>query len=448
MSFWVTYAVPCVLAVVCYINGLPGDFLHDDVFAIERNRDVRGEASLSEVFHNDFWGRSIRDGRSHKSFRPLTVLSFRFDFLLSSGDPRWFHAVNIFLHSSVTALVVFVSMRVLRTTPTVAAMAAAHFAVHPVHTEAVSGIVGRADVLSALFFLASLYCYSRCVPDVRTAMASSPTSPSSPSTPSSSSSRRSLARDFNYNDLSTLTASTASLTSTFLPQLHSKPNSQEVTTNAAVASRLHFLFLLSSLGLAAMAVLCKETGITVLGVACLYDLILHRLAILRLVRRKQITTELKACILRLACVCIATIVISSLHCTEDISSLPNGRDISSLPYGGEISSLPNGGEISSLPYGGEISSLPYGGDISSLPNGGEISSLPYGGEISSLPYGGEISSLPNGGEISSLPYGRDISSLPYGGEISSLPYGGEISSLPNGRDISSLPYSGDISSFH
>ena len=107
------------------------------------------------------------------------------------------------------------------------------------------------------------------------------TSPSSPSTPSSSSSRRSLARDFNYNDLSTLTASTASLTSTFLPQLHSKPNSQEVTTNAAVASRLHFLFLLSSLGLAAMAVLCKETGITVLGVACLYDLILHRLAILR-----------------------------------------------------------------------------------------------------------------------------------------------------------------------
>ncbi|RUS90699.1 hypothetical protein EGW08_001503 [Elysia chlorotica] len=132
------FAVPCVLAVVCYMNGLPGEFLHDDVYAIEMNRDVKGEGHLSQLVQNDFWGRSMRDARSHKSYRPLTVLSFRLDFLLSSGDPRWFHAVNIALHACVTALVVFVSMRVLKAAPTVSVMAAAHFAVHPIHTEAVS----------------------------------------------------------------------------------------------------------------------------------------------------------------------------------------------------------------------------------------------------------------------------------------------------------------------
>ncbi|MGH0135076.1 UNVERIFIED_CONTAM: hypothetical protein FKN15_056999 [Acipenser sinensis] len=40
-------------------------------------------------------------------------------------------------------------------------MAGLLFASHPVHTEAVAGIVGRADVGAALFFLLSLLCYMR-----------------------------------------------------------------------------------------------------------------------------------------------------------------------------------------------------------------------------------------------------------------------------------------------
>ena len=37
------------------------------------------------------------------------------------------------------------------------------FAVHPVHTEAVAGVVGRAEVLSAVFFFAALLSYRRHV---------------------------------------------------------------------------------------------------------------------------------------------------------------------------------------------------------------------------------------------------------------------------------------------
>ena len=44
-----------------------------------------------------------------------------------------------------------------------AAVAALLFAVHPVHTEAVAGVVGRAEVLSAVFFFAALLSYRRHV---------------------------------------------------------------------------------------------------------------------------------------------------------------------------------------------------------------------------------------------------------------------------------------------
>ena len=35
------------------------------------------------------------------------------------------------------------------------------FAVHPVHTEAVAGVVGRADLLSGVFYLTSLLCLEK-----------------------------------------------------------------------------------------------------------------------------------------------------------------------------------------------------------------------------------------------------------------------------------------------
>ena len=77
MSPLAVYLVPCVLAVLCYVNGLTGEFLHDDVYAIENNPDVTGKSPLWQLFRNDFWGRTMSDWRSHKSYRPFTVLTFR-----------------------------------------------------------------------------------------------------------------------------------------------------------------------------------------------------------------------------------------------------------------------------------------------------------------------------------------------------------------------------------
>lgn len=74
---WNTYALISFVAIVCYVNGMHGEFVHDDIPAITLNRDVLGTNKIVQVFKNDFWGMPMADANSHKSYRPLTVLTFR-----------------------------------------------------------------------------------------------------------------------------------------------------------------------------------------------------------------------------------------------------------------------------------------------------------------------------------------------------------------------------------
>lgn len=71
------YASVAVAVAVCYWNGLAGDFVHDDIPAVTVNADVLGTGPLANVAINDFWGTPMSDPNSHKSYRPLTTLTFR-----------------------------------------------------------------------------------------------------------------------------------------------------------------------------------------------------------------------------------------------------------------------------------------------------------------------------------------------------------------------------------
>ncbi|KAK7788399.1 hypothetical protein R5R35_000022 [Gryllus longicercus] len=71
------YLAVAAVACSCYVNALHGDFVHDDIPAVTRNRDVVGAGPLADVFRDDFWGTPMGDAASHKSYRPLTTLTFR-----------------------------------------------------------------------------------------------------------------------------------------------------------------------------------------------------------------------------------------------------------------------------------------------------------------------------------------------------------------------------------
>ena len=82
------YILPLLLTCIAYVNSLAGDFVHDDLSAVRYNEDVTaagasadgtstGTSSRAGIWSNDFWGTAMSDAKSHKSYRPLTVLSFR-----------------------------------------------------------------------------------------------------------------------------------------------------------------------------------------------------------------------------------------------------------------------------------------------------------------------------------------------------------------------------------
>lgn len=71
------YLVLGLIAVCINLNGLFGDYVHDDVAVVLRNPDVQGKTPFWGLFLNDFWGTRMTNEASHKSFRPLTILSFR-----------------------------------------------------------------------------------------------------------------------------------------------------------------------------------------------------------------------------------------------------------------------------------------------------------------------------------------------------------------------------------
>ncbi|KAM4012885.1 protein O-mannosyl-transferase TMTC1-like, partial [Anomaloglossus baeobatrachus] len=164
LGIWV-FAVPAVVAGLCFARSLLGEFVHDDVWAILNNPDSRGETNLSTIFKNDFWGKAMDDNTSHKSYRPLCVLSFRVNVYWSGLEAFYFHAVNVALHCMVSALLGYVCSTAVFEDRRPAVASALLFAVHPVHTEAVAGIVGRADVMSCLLFLLAFLCYIRSVED-------------------------------------------------------------------------------------------------------------------------------------------------------------------------------------------------------------------------------------------------------------------------------------------
>ena len=152
------------LAGSVYLNSLHGEFVFDDIIAVMENKDVLPSTPLEKVFKSDFWGTPMEEWQSHKSFRPLTILSFRLSYLLAGR--RWdevqFHSVNVVLHGIVTLLLYPATRIVLgRRRKSESFWACALFATHPIHTDAVSSIVSRGEMLSAIMFLLSFLCHVR-----------------------------------------------------------------------------------------------------------------------------------------------------------------------------------------------------------------------------------------------------------------------------------------------
>ncbi len=141
-----------------YSNSIDTGYVWDDRAAIVDNLDVHGTTPLSTLFTNDFWGQDMQLWDSHKSYRPFTVLTYRMNHTLGGLQPWGYHLGNVLIYSLCTVFMyMFASQWMSKRGARVAALI---FGFHPVHVEAVASLVGRADALCGLLFLASSYLYT------------------------------------------------------------------------------------------------------------------------------------------------------------------------------------------------------------------------------------------------------------------------------------------------
>ncbi|GAB6030299.1 hypothetical protein CHUAL_005973 [Chamberlinius hualienensis] len=158
---WILYsALLFVTCFVCYFNTLSCAFVFDDISAVRDNKDLRPSTPIVNLLWNDFWGTPMHKEQSHKSYRPLCIATFRFNYFIHELQPMGYHLVNVLLHATVT--IVYYWFCLLFLSPNTSVVAALLFAVHPIHTEAVAGVVGRAETLCAFFFLMSFLSYHQC----------------------------------------------------------------------------------------------------------------------------------------------------------------------------------------------------------------------------------------------------------------------------------------------
>ena len=130
-------------------------FCLDDGPYIENNPFVKGGVTLQGLY----WAlTSPIIGNWH----PLTMWSYMLDIEFFGLNPWGFHLTNIIFHAVDTALVFFVFYQLTGARGR-SWVVAALFGLHPLHVESVAWVAERKDVLSAFFWLLTLWAYARFV---------------------------------------------------------------------------------------------------------------------------------------------------------------------------------------------------------------------------------------------------------------------------------------------
>lgn len=93
-------------------------------------------------------------------FRPFIKLAFWCDYSIYGLDQTGYHLTNLILHLVNTVLVFSLCYSISRNR-NLTAIATLIFALHPMHTESISYISGRTELVHAIFFLTSLLCFMK-----------------------------------------------------------------------------------------------------------------------------------------------------------------------------------------------------------------------------------------------------------------------------------------------
>ncbi|MCP4251007.1 MAG: hypothetical protein GY778_28550 [bacterium] len=147
-----------VAGLVAYLPQCRYQLAYDDIFIVARNPSVTG-GTWSDCLTKPYWPKGAG---WDALYRPMTTASFRLNRLLMGAGAAGFRVTNALLHAICSGLVVWLAWRTAllhrdrQDQPgnlAIGWLAGLIFAVHPLHADAVAAVVGRSELLAAMFVL-------------------------------------------------------------------------------------------------------------------------------------------------------------------------------------------------------------------------------------------------------------------------------------------------------
>ncbi len=145
------WLIVSVVSALLYLPAVGFDFAYDDYHQILYRESITGNKPLASVITAPTFPGDL--------YRPLTTATYWLQYRISGDDARSFHLLNILLHIFCSLGIFELAARLLSHRGA-ALFAAALFAVHPIHVEAVANVVGRAELLACGFSIAACLAFA------------------------------------------------------------------------------------------------------------------------------------------------------------------------------------------------------------------------------------------------------------------------------------------------
>lgn len=158
---WRSFALGSLLLLsfLVYANTLLNGFVYDDHHQVEENPYAQSFKYADKIFTGTVWSFQGEEGKTNY-YRPLMTFGYLLCKKAFQGLPYGFHLVNVLLNCVVVWLVFLLCSQLLAD-ETVALLAAAIFALHPIHSEVVAWIAAVTELELAIFYLGAFVLFLR-----------------------------------------------------------------------------------------------------------------------------------------------------------------------------------------------------------------------------------------------------------------------------------------------
>jgi tetratricopeptide (TPR) repeat protein len=168
-------ALLLALCLAAFLNTLGNGFVWDDLSLITGDRYIRALGNLPLFFTPRYWSDLQPYSDLAVVYRPFRTVTFAVDYFFWGLNPAGYHFTNLLLHAANVVLIFRLATVMGRGEGVphrendarnswlmgLPFLTAALFAVHPVHTESVTYVKNRSDLLALLFFLAAWLLFIR-----------------------------------------------------------------------------------------------------------------------------------------------------------------------------------------------------------------------------------------------------------------------------------------------